>query len=52
MHLRDSAMNSIGCGMTRRLLDKVLAPAGANRNDIDVNELHDRCAANEVQYVS
>jgi sterol carrier protein 2 len=48
-----SAMDSIGYGMTRRLaVDKMFASAGANRDDVGVNELHDCFAANEVQHVS
>lgn len=49
---RRSAMDSVGCGMTRRLSDKVFASAGANRDDVGVNELHGCIATNEVQYVS
>jgi len=38
--------------MTRRLANKVFASAaGANRDDVGVNEVHDCMAANEVQYV-
>ena len=43
-----SAMDSVGYGMTRRLADKVFMTAGANRDDVEVVELHDCFAANEV----
>ena len=44
-----SAMDSVGYGMTRRLADNAFASAGANRVNVEVNELHDCAAVNEVQ---
>jgi hypothetical protein len=45
-----SAIDSVDYGMTRHLADGVFVSAGANRDDVGVNELHDCFAANEVQY--
>jgi hypothetical protein len=47
-----SAMDSVGYGMTCRMVDKEFASVGANRDDVGMNELHDCFAANEVQYMS
>jgi hypothetical protein len=41
-------MDSVGYGMRRFLADEVFASVGANRDDVEVNELHHCAAANEV----